>query len=330
MSSGPRRLPGAAFWDLFVVVALAVGTAVVALQSPIALPDPVRVVLGFLFVFVLPGHAVTAALYPRLYESRRDGPDGQASALSVGNSLVLTVGLSVFVVPLSVLLVEFSPLAITPRTTLGVVAVVTAAAALVAAARRYRAAPRVATGVPVGRALGTVFGRARANVTGGPSAAATAVVLLVVSAGLAGGALVDTASGERYTELSLLGTENATAPPTADDYPSSIAVGDSAPLVVSVGNHEGVETRYSIVVQLEEIADTGDEQYVIRSATVDRLSLTVDPGEVERRRPQITVGTGHEVQRHRLVVLLYKGDPPDRPAVENAYRHTHIWVTVTS
>jgi len=34
-------------------------------------------------------------------------------------------------------------------------------------------------------------------------------------------------------------------------------------------------------------------------------------------------------ERLRLVYLLYKGDPPAEPTVENAYREVHLWVNVS-
>lgn len=314
--------------DLAVVIVIAVSAVLVMLRAPELLVTPVRVALGFLFVFVLPGYALTAALYPSLYGTTGGRSDGVGDALPTGDSLILTVGLSIAVVPSALLLVNFSQLPITQRTTLWTVATVTVAAAVVAAVRRYRASADRETGVPVGRHLGAVAGRLRGTATSGSAATTVAFTVLLLSSGIAGAALLDSGSGERYSELSLL-TVDGNGNLTADGYPTSLTPGEPTSLVVGVGNHEGGETRYTVVVQLQDVVGSGDERSVRQVRTVDRYPVSVAPGETEYLRQRIEIGSGYEPKEHRLVFLLYRGDPPEAPTVSNAYRHAHLWVTVT-
>jgi len=326
---GPLRATA----DLVAVAAVAVLTAVVSLWFPWALPTPVRVALGFLFVFVLPGYAATAALYPAMYSVRTDGAMAGIRSvdapLAPREGLVLTVGLSIAVVPLSLLAVNYTQLAIGPDTALGTVAIVTVAASLLAAVRRIRMPVWQTTGAPVGLLFTTLADRVRSQATGGPSASAVAVGLLIVSCGVAGAALVDTEGGETYTELSLLTVDAKSGNLTADDYPDSIGSGEPTPLVVSVGNHEGERVNYTVVARLQEVVDTDEQRDVRRATTLDRVSMTVADGAVERERLLVTGDPAYSGTQYRLAFLLYKGEPPDRPELSNAYRQTHIWVTAT-
>ncbi|MEF8973298.1 MAG: DUF1616 domain-containing protein [Haloarcula sp.] len=321
------------FADLVLVGTIAAATVLVSLRRPDAVPAPIRVPLGFLFVFVLPGHAVTAALYPAMYGGWEDGFPGLGSRtggspLSIAEVIVLTLGLSIAVVPLSVLLVNYSQLAITPATTLGAVATVTLAASAIGILRRHRAPGTYEVGFPARRFLEGAAERTREQLASGPSAEVVTVVVLLLSAGVAGAALSDTHSGESYTEFSLLTVDDETGNLTADDYPSTLAVGEPARLVVSLENNEGERTRYTVVVRLQDVGSTGDDPDIERATTLDRFSLTLGDGEVRDRRTSVAVDDARDARRHRLAFLLYKGDAPGTPTVSNAYRHTHLWVTV--
>lgn len=328
--------------DLAVVVLLSVLIVCSVLWMPTLLPAPVQVVLGFVFTFALPGYAITAALYPTMYsrtrsETPEDTPssptetapesdgtgEGSNRPLSPVDGLVLIVGLSIAVVPLAVLLVSFSTADIGPQTTLGAVAVVTASASTVAALRRARVTQ--SAGFPISQVTGTLDDRFGSEPTLRSTAKVCTVVGLLISAGIAGAALTETRGGERYTELSILTEDEETGNLTADDYPTTLQAGEPAEIIVSVGNNEGEETRYTVVTQLQSVSTTGDERTVTRVNTLDQFSLTVVDDGVSRQRTSVAVNAVAEADRHRLVVLLYRGEPPANPTVSNAYREVHIW-----
>lgn len=355
--------------DLALVGAISLVTLGITMWVPGLLPTPVRVVSGFVFVFLLPGYVVTAALYPAMYspvssdaaapemeatdegpadanqpsespeedqtETERDEPNSQSVAvesetahpITAVEGLVLTVGFSIAVVPLAVLLVHFSWLAIGPLTTLGAVATVTGIGAIVAAGRRTPLTQYA--GPPIQQAVERAGNRLRPEPTIRSSAEVITLVLLLISAGIAGAALTDTRGGERYTELSLLTEDEETGNLTAGGYPTSLQVGELTEVVVSVGNNEGSETRYTVITQLQSVSTSGEERTVTRANTLEQFSLTVDDEAVGRQRVPITVTAVPDADRHRLVVLLYEGDPPSNPTVSNAYREVHIWISVS-
>ena len=132
--------------------------------------------------------------------------------------------------------------------------------------------------------------------------------------------------GERFTEFYVLST-NETGAPIADDYPRNFTAGEREPLLVGVENHEDRRTGYTVVVELQRLAERGNETRVIRQRELDRFSLTLAPGEsVRHNRSVEPTMTGRDL---RLTFLLYRGTPPREPTVGNAYREVHLWIDVT-
>jgi len=66
---------------------------------------------------------------------------------------------------------------------------------------------------------------------------------------------------------------------------------------------------------------------VLEEERLDQFSVTLSHNESWRGMRALTptmVG-----DRLRLVFLLYRGDAPAEPTIDNAYRHTHLLVNVT-
>jgi uncharacterized membrane protein len=63
------------------------------------------------------------------------------------------------------------------------------------------------------------------------------------------------------------------------------------------------------------------------STELDRYGVALGDNETDRRTVDVRPTTTGE--RLRLAFLLYRGEPPADPAVETAYRETHLWVNVT-
>lgn len=116
--------PGGAW--LWTVVALTAAAAAMALyaESPPLLY--VRYVIGALFVLFLPGYVIVEALYPR---------PGELTPLE---RLALSIGISLAVVPLVGLLLNYTPFGIRLVPVVLSLATLTAATAAYAAYRKYR------------------------------------------------------------------------------------------------------------------------------------------------------------------------------------------------
>lgn len=272
------------YLDLAAVAVLALAAAFAAL-----LDLPVAVVLGPPFVLLAPGYAVASAVFP-----------GQG--VDWVERVVAGFFLSLAAVVLVVAVLEFTPLGFTRTALLVSLAAVTVAGVVAAALRRRGLRPqqryRVSAGVP-GEGLSAVL----------LNLGVAAVVVVVLAAAVYGSASMDSGFTEFYVVTE--GEDGF----VMDGYPEAV---DDGGVYVGIGNHEGVETRYSVVV----LAGGGGEQRV-----VDGFNVTVPPGENVTTRHDVSgLSGGAGDGGMRVTYLLYRGDPPDSPGVDSAYREVHFWL----
>jgi len=168
-------------------------------------------------------------------------------------------------------------------------------------------------------------------------------VLLVVSVLLAVGSVAYAVAvppqGEQFSEFYLL-TENDEGELVADGYPTEFVRGESAPVVVGIGNNEYESTEYTVVVELQRVEAVGGGNLSVANATEN---ATTEIQVVERERlGELSAQLAHNEtwqQSHelsptltgenlRVQYLLYRGEPPAEPTRDNAYRSLHLWVDV--
>jgi uncharacterized membrane protein len=148
--------------------------------------------------------------------------------------------------------------------------------------------------------------------------------LLVSGTGI-GYAAMSAERGEQFTEFALV-AESDSGELVASEYPSQIPLGSSATVQVTIGNQEGRDLNYTVVV----IAQRIENGTVLSTARLDRFRTRVAAGETVTRPHEVSPSlVGEDV---RVSYLLYRGEAPveANPRPENAYRRTHIWVDVTS
>ncbi|WP_117592564.1 DUF1616 domain-containing protein [Haloprofundus halophilus] len=166
------------------------------------------------------------------------------------------------------------------------------------------------------------------------SLSATNVVLaaaLVFSVGTVAYSVSTDAQREQYTELYVLG-DAGDGQPTASTYPDELVVDEPTRLLAGVENHEGTTQRYTLVVQLQRVdaeSDSTPEPAVTETQRVGQFERSVDSGDRWRISHHVVPERRIGGERARLTYLLYRGDVPQRPTVENAYRTAHIWVSVS-
>lgn len=363
-----RRLPA----DLAAVVILTLLTVLVVFV-PWINETPLRVVFGLLLVLFLPGYAFIAALFPEASVSSSDepatepnveqpgaveatetaDPDGDPdtdrglsprrddqSGIDGIERVALSFGLSIAIVPLLGLILNFSPWGIRLIPIIIAVAGVTLISTAVAARRRWALPPGDRFAVPYQAWIAT----ARNELFEPETQIDQALnVLLVVSILLAvvsvGYAVAVPKQGEQFTEFYLL-TETDDGDLVADNYPTTFVRGDSAPVIVGIGNQEQKQVTYSVIVELQEVrpanggslnvsnetANASTELAVVNRQRLDQFSATVEHNETwqESRALRPTL-TGENL---RVQYLLYRGEPPAEPRAENAYRSLRLWVDV--
>ena len=251
--------------------------------------------------------------------SNRSGIDGI-------ERVALSFGLSIAIVPLIGLVLNFTPWGIRLIPVATAVAGFTLACVAVAAQRRVALPESERFAVPY-RAWITAGRRELFEPDDRVDAALS--VLLVVSVLLAVGsvgyAVAVPPQGEEFTEFYLL-SETPEGELVADDYPETMTQGETAELIVGIGNNEYETTSYTVVVQLQAVETANNSTTVLERTEIDRFDATVAHNETHRERHTLRpTRTGENL---RVQYLLYEGPPPSEPTEENAYRELHLWVDV--
>lgn len=320
----------ASLLDLLVVVGY-VGVSVALLLQPGIYGTPLAVALGLPLLFFAPGYALVSLLFPGA------APDDTASQRTLGQTcqqglgaserLALGFGVSVALLPALAIAIGLSPWPISPVTVLASVGGLAVGFAVAGAIRRLRRPADRRFSVPV-RAW---FGDTRRRLSEGSALDTMLTVGLAMTVLLAvaaiGYAVAVPGASQSYTSVSLL-AQNETGSLVAEEYPQEIEQGASEPLVVEVTNQEGQSVEYSVVVELQRVRQAEDGgATVLQDRQLATFTPAIESGETWQTTHEVTPAmTGEEL---RLVYLVYRGDPPAEPTTENAYRHVHIWVTVT-
>jgi uncharacterized membrane protein len=347
-----RALPA----DLVAVIAV-VGLTVLAVFVPVLNDSPVRVVIGLAFTLFVPGYAFIAALFPEAGRSpvadeppAEAGDEAQPTESDVPadpgegpitdrgidgiERVALSFGLSIAIVPLIGLALNFTPFGIRLVPIVVSISAFTLVATAVAAIRRWELPEAERFSAPYREWLAA--GRAElfhpeSTLDAALNVALAVAVLLAVSSVVY--AVAVPPQGERFTEFYILG-EDADGELVADNYPEELVAGEPASLYVGVGNNEHETVRYTIVVQLQAVEGEGNDSQVTNRAELDRWSTTVAHNEtsIEERSFTLDNDTAAEFNGtdRRLSFLLYDETPPGTPTRENAYRDVHLWVNVST
>ncbi|TKX63403.1 DUF1616 domain-containing protein, partial [Halorubrum sp. SP9] len=352
-----RRLPA----DLAAVVVLTLLT-VGSVFIPGINETPLRVLFGLGFVLFLPGYAFIAALFP---ESSREvsADDGQAQTVADSESegkpnpvpgtdaaetersqppgehlqsqgidgierVALSFGLSIAIVPLIGLVLNFTPWGIRLAPVVLSVTVFTLACVSIAARRRHELPAEDQFRVPYRAWIAA--GKAELFEPNSRTDAALNIALVLsvlLAVGSVGYAVAVPPQGEQFTEFYLL-SESDDGELVADGYPDELAVGEQSQLVVGIGNNEYERTTYTVVIQLQTVEQEGNTTTVREREEIDRFQATVEHNATHHE-PH-TFQAPQPGENLRVKYLLYKGSAPEVPTQENAYRDLHIWVDVVS
>ncbi len=211
---------------------IAIGIATAALLAAVFLlpHSPVRVVLGLPFVLFFPGYALIAALYPR-----KDDLDGV-------ERLALSLGLSLAVVPLIGLVLNYTPWGIRLAPILVSLTLFTIICSVLAATKRRTLSPSERFPADVRPVVEAVRGWPWVTI-----AISAAVIALILVIGFRTGVLGGSRVGETFTEFYVLGPGGK-----AEGYPRRVFVGQSAQVILGVVNHEARPASYSIQVRAGE------------------------------------------------------------------------------
>ncbi len=271
--------------DLAGLAGCAVATAAVVLLVPSV--EPLRIALGLPFVLFFPGYALVAALF-----ARKDD-------LDLIERIAFSLGLSIVVVPMMALALDFSPWGISLNPTLALVTLFSLLVAAMAAYRRRLLPADEAFAVTIDVRL---LQQPQLRI----SERLLTLLLILSLLGLgvvAYYAATSRGGSERFTEFYVLGAGGE-----AQDYPTAVDVAGDVALVLGVANHEGTETVYRV-----EIAVNGQ--------TIDALR-GIRLADGERRQETISFSPLEAGAEQKVEFKLFK------EGLSEPYRVLHLWIDV--
>jgi len=274
--------------DLLIVDAL---TLILLINIVLAPDFNLRMVVGAIFVLFLPGYTLISALFP----SKKD--------LDYIERIALSIGLSLAVVPLMGLALNYTPWGIRLSPVLLLLSAFNMLMSMVAYLRRER--------LPTGESFNPpIYVSYFSNKWNGLSRqdrllAVGVLVGLVPFGGLTAYFASTPKIGERFTEFYLLGPRGKIA-----DYPTNLTLGESGTVILGVTNHEYQEVTYRIVVKLDNVTIETINDIRIKHEEVWQQNFTSTPKMVG--------------DKMKLEFLLYA----DLEGVDEPYRSLHLYITV--
>lgn len=302
--------------DLVAVAAFTAAT-LACVYVPVLNESILRILFGVAMVLFIPGYALIAALFPT--KGDLDGIERVA----------LSFGLSIAVVPLIGLALNYTPWGIRLDPILASLTVFTLAMTLVAWYRRLLLPAGDRFVVPA-RAM---IASARAELYD-PGAsrfdrALSVVLVLSIVAAVATTAYVIAVpkEGEHFTEFYILGHGGKAA-----DYPTDFAAGSTQSLIIGVGNHEYREVPYTVeALALNQTFDPATNTSTVHAAeSLDRFVLTVPHNETRELPWEFSMPSP---EYNRVEFLLFNETVPGpdvvgQDRINASYRDLHLWVRV--
>jgi uncharacterized membrane protein len=279
--------------DLQIVAMIIILTVLFVLLPPLN-TSPVRTILGIPLVLFLPGYALIAALFPR--KNDIDGIE----------RLALSFGLSIAVVPLIGLGLNFTPFGIRLVPILVSLSVFTLAMLLIAYHRRSKLPETERFEVPFSGFFSSLKIEVSASKTRIDRILTLILILSIfVSVIVLIYVIVTPKEGENFTEFYILGNNGK-----AQDYPTQLQAGKNSSVIVGITNHEYKLINYTLKVSIE-------------NQTLNTMQVTLMHNSTWEEKVLFTPQkTGNNL---KLEFLLYKEDNITAP-----YRDLHLWVNVSS
>jgi len=279
--------------DLLAAVIVALATLIFTL-TPLS-DFPVRIPLGLVMVLFVPGYTLIAALFPK----KADLEGIERTALSFG--------LSIAVVPLIGLGLNYTPWGIRLTPVVVSLAIFTMAMAVAAYWRRMSLPVEERFSIQFRETISSWNREIRADDKSRLDKALTVILIITIFLSIAAlvYVIVTPKQGEKFTEFYILGPGGK-----AFDYPTSVQAGNNSTVIVGVVNHEYALVNYTMSISLNNtpINDTTSKDnfgndfrfiYPILS-----MNLTLLHNETWEK--PVTYVLNHTDEGQKLEFLLYK------------------------
>lgn len=314
--------------DLLLCLA---GSVILVLLALFDVENPLRLILGMSFILFIPGYVLVFALFP--FNRPGDG-------ISIIERIGLSLGVSVAIVPLIGLALNFLSWRLRLQPLLLVLSVFIFGVGIVAFYRWSVTVPEKRFCVSFDFRFPSFKNRVDKVVT------LVLAVLIISSIFLLVYVIVVPKIGEKFTEFYVLGVNG-----TADQYPQNLRVGENTSVILGISNHEYRKMNYTIQVWLinqtrsynttEKKNDTVinhmwfiDEINIILNHTLLNLDILEEPQWMDNYIFSLN-RTGFFKIAFLLSTTPVSNYTSDVDYMENAdqimssaYRNLHLWVNV--
>ncbi|MCL0070082.1 DUF1616 domain-containing protein [Dehalococcoidia bacterium] len=248
-----------------------------------------RIVLGLPFILFFPGYTLIAALFPK------------KSGLDAIERVALSFGLSIAVVPLIGLVLNYTPWGIRLYPILVSLTVFIAAMSAIAWYRRH--------GLPEQEKLNLILNLSLPRQESRLDRALSIVLILAIvgAIGTLGYVIASPRVGERFTEFYVLGLEGK-----AEGYPTELTVGEEGRVILGITNREHEIMGYEVKIKVDGV-----------------LQRRIGPVELEHEeswREQVGFVPQEPGEDQKVQFVLYKIrtlDAEDEPGPA-----LHLWIDV--
>jgi len=294
------------------LIAAAIITLLLILMIAFIPDNPVRTVLGLIFILVLPGYVATAALFPN------------RESIDAIERVALSIGLSIAIVPLAGLALNYTPFGIRLEPILATLSGFVLIASVVAW-RRRAALPedeRFAVDIKIDLSMKGMPMVDRVLTVGIVITLAATLILLAYVVAVP-------RNGESFTQLALLGPSMK-----AEGYPHNLTLNQSASVFVTVGSFETANKSYRLVILLQPQNVTGANlthwrqgNPFIGNQSMDQglgmaRNFTLQPGDYMNSTYNFSIS---QLGTFKLRFMLFL---EGQSLTQEPYREVYLWLHV--
>lgn len=291
--------------------------SILFIYVPFLNETPVRVLLSLPIILFIPGYILIAALFP------------QKNELDLIERIALSFGLSIAVVPLIGLGLNYTPWGIRLDPIVTSLSIFIFIMGVIAQYRRGILPKNEQYEFP----LNTIITGLKEDFFSPEQTRTDQILSIILLISIITTVFVTIfviavpKDGERFTEFYILGEKQMAA-----DYPSKIFTGQDYPMYIGIGNHEYQNISYTLETYLVNMKFNPDDasSSVIKMDPLDTIVVTVPHNET-MTIPYTLNAT--DTDYNRIEFLLFNETLPanyitkmDR--INASYRDLHLWVTV--